>query len=109
MIKEYHKDLGMIKVLVEWEGHGKRFAFVSSNNKWNRNLSWKDASIAETRLKRYISTIEHFYCLWGPIDKQISKLTSIECVTRKGNIQKRESALKLFWQLIKSAEYVTIK
>lgn len=108
MIKEYHKDLGMIKVLIEWEGHDKRFAFVSSN-KWNRNLLWKLNSITGTKHKGYVSAIEHFYCLWGPIDKPITKLTSIECVTEKGNIQKRESALKLFWQLIKSAEYVTIK
>ena len=100
-----HKDLGDIKVQLLWEGNGNQIVLV------------KAACRLKTDWFQYRNTIykrisswgkEYYYCLWGPTSKPITELAPIECVTPTGRAQGLGPSLKLFNQMVKSAQTVTM-
>jgi hypothetical protein len=100
-----HKDVGGMYIILEWTGFGKRFAFAKSYNRGYRT-SWREDSIIYRRSKSVTKT---YYCLWGTEDKHLEQLAAIECLTKGRRPRKESSALKLFWEMVRSAEHVTIK
>lgn len=100
-----HKDVGLAQVILEWTGSGKRFVFVKSKN-IGYSIDCRNDELSYTRSTAHNKS---YYCLWGLAGKPIEELAAIECLTGKGNSQIESSALKLFWKLVKSAEFVTLK
>jgi hypothetical protein len=100
-----HKDLGQIKVELQWEGNGNQIVLA------------KAACRQKTDWFQYRNTIykrtsswgkEYYYCLWGPASKSVTELAPIECVTPTGRAQGLGPSLKLFNQMVKSAQTITM-
>jgi hypothetical protein len=105
MTNNKHKDLGQFKVELQWEGNGNQIVLA------------KAACRQKTDWFQYRNTIykrtsswgkEYYYCLWGSASKPITELAPIECVTLTGRAQGLGSSLKLFNQMVKSAQIVTM-
>lgn len=103
MEKEKHKDLGEIDVQLHWEGNDNQVVLV------------KAACRTKTDWFQYRQMIyrrtsswgkEYYYCLWGSASKPVTRLAPIECITPTGRAQGLGASLKLFHQLVKSAEQI---
>lgn len=105
MTENKHKDLGQIKVELRWEGNGNQIVLA------------KAACRQKTDWFQYRNTIykrtsswgkEYYYCLWGSASKPVTELAPIECVTPTGRAQGLGPSLKLFNQMVKSAQTITM-
>lgn len=101
MSKNKHKDLGEIKVKLRWEGNGNQIALVKAMCR--QKTDWFD--YRETVYERTSPWYkEYYYCLWGSALKPVHELAPVECITPTGRAQGLGSAIKLFNQMVKSAD-----
>ena len=80
-----HNDLGLISVELRWEGNGNQVVLVKAAA-YEKNSWFK------------------YCCLWGPAFKNMHVLSPIECITPTGRAQGLGPAIKLFNQMIRSAQ-----
>lgn len=103
MTKYNHKNLGEIKVEIQWEGNGNQVVLVKAACR--QKTDWFD--YRGTVYKRNSPWYkEYYYCLWGPAGKSISELAPVECITPTGRAQGLGASLKLWNQMVKSAEHL---
>lgn len=100
-----HNDLGPIKILLQWEGLGNQIVLVTSTVQSKTKGFYNPI----TTYKRSKNPHDRYhYCLWGPKHKSIDTLAPIECVTPTGRPQKLGPSLKLFKQMVKSAQTIKL-
>jgi hypothetical protein len=105
MERKKHKDLGEFNIELQWEGNDNQIVLVKAACRqprdWfqYRNMIYKRTSSWNK---------EYYFCLWGPLSKPIEELAPIECVTPTGRAQGLNSSLKLFNQMVKSAQQLTM-
>lgn len=105
MTKYNHKDLGEIKVELQWEGNGNQIVLVKAGCR--QKTDWFD--YRGTVYKRTSNwSKDYYYCLWGSLSKSISELAPVECVTPTGRAQGLGSSLKVFNQMVKSAQTINM-
>lgn len=105
MSKIKHKDLGDIKVELHWKGNDNQIVLVKAMCR--QKTDWFD--YRGTIYKRTSPMHkEYYYCLWGPLAKQLAELAPIECVIPTGRAQGLRPAVKLFNQMVKSAETISM-
>lgn len=105
MSENKHKDLGEFKVELQWEGNGNQIVLAKAMCR--QKTDWFD--YRGTIYKRTSPWYkEYYYCLWGSASKPVTELAPIECITPTGRAQGLGPALKLFNQMISSAQTATV-
>lgn len=103
MTKHNHKDLGEIEVELQWEGNDNQIVLVKAV--CPHKTDWFD--YRGTVYKRTSSwSKDYYYCLWGSLSKPISELAPVECITPTGRAQGLGPSMKLFNQMVKSAQQI---
>jgi hypothetical protein len=105
MKRTTHKDLGEFKVELQWEGNGNQIVLVRAASRQRRDW-FQYRNMIYKRTSSWHK--EYYYCLWGSAEKPIEELAPIECVTPTGRAQGLGASLKLFNQMVKSAQQLTM-
>jgi hypothetical protein len=105
MSENKHKDLGEIVVKLHWKGNGNQIILAKAMCR--QKTDWFE--YRGTVYKRTSPWCKKcYYCLWGSATKHVTELAPIECVTPTGRAQSLGAALKLFNQMVKSAETINM-
>jgi hypothetical protein len=98
------KDSGEFVVQLHYEGHDNQIALVKAASR--SKMDW--FPYRSMIYKRHGNYREYYWCLWGALNKPLEECAPIECITPTGRPQGLGPALKLFNEMVRSAQTVTM-
>ena len=102
-MKVIHPKLGLINVLIQFEGQKNQLALVTSN--MTQDLSWHNKGIKENK----IGAKPKHWLLWGELGRDLTEIGKTCLLNNSGSTYSQSKAVKTFMDATKYIDELTIQ
>ena len=102
-MKVRHPKLGLINVLIQFEGKKNQLALVTSS--MTQDLGWKNEGMKESK----VGAKPKHWLLWGEIGRDITDIGKTCLLNKSGSTYSQSKAVKTFMEASMYVDELTIR